>query len=78
MKSTTITNILLFLSLVAFVFARPLQTREVLDVYTPRVLYPTKGTVWKVGDNQIVTWSVSLHLSDDRVLKVQGVLNIGM
>jgi hypothetical protein len=59
------TNFFLFVCLLASVFALPLQTR---DVYAPPILYPTEGTVWKVGDNQTVKWSVSLSIRVGRML----------
>jgi hypothetical protein len=56
MKFTTITTFvypLLGLMSLAPVFAAP------LDVYTPRVTYPTTGTVWYVGKKYRVTWDTS-------------------
>ena len=34
---------------------RTIMTR---DVWTPRVLSPSVGTVWRVGERQNVTWYV--------------------
>ncbi|KAI0053970.1 hypothetical protein FA95DRAFT_1579052 [Auriscalpium vulgare] len=58
--TTTITNlVLLFLSLLTIVSAAPLAELERRDVYTPPVLYPHAGTVWKIGNRHNVTWDVS-------------------
>jgi len=61
MKFTSITTfvypVLSFLFLA--VFAAPLASRDVTDVFVPQILYPTKGTVWIVGERQHVTWNVS-------------------
>ncbi|KAI0066452.1 hypothetical protein BV25DRAFT_1912525 [Artomyces pyxidatus] len=45
-----------FLSLAA---AAPLASLELRDVYTPPVLYPHAGTVWKIGNHHNVTWNTT-------------------
>ncbi|KAI0055746.1 hypothetical protein BV25DRAFT_1724835 [Artomyces pyxidatus] len=44
--------------LVSIAAAAPLDL-EKRDVYTPPVLYPHSGTVWKVGARHNVTWDIS-------------------
>ena len=44
---------LIFFSLVSFVSAGRILKR---DVFVPPVTYPKRGTVWKVGQRQNVTW----------------------
>ncbi|KAF9236490.1 hypothetical protein BU15DRAFT_76932 [Melanogaster broomeanus] len=48
--------ILLLTSLVSFVFAVPLASRDVVD---PPITDPTASTVWHVGDTQTVIWSTA-------------------
>ena len=55
MKFTLIYPLLSFLFF-AVVFAAPLESRDATDVYTPQILYPTKDTVWIVGEQRQVTW----------------------
>ena len=67
MKFTSITTLasLILVSLSSTV-ALPVHL-EVRDVFVPPILYPTAGTVWTVGEQHNVTWSV-IHLHADLYL----------
>ncbi|KAJ7245024.1 hypothetical protein B0H12DRAFT_795207 [Mycena haematopus] len=41
-----------------FVASAPLATPLQRDVYSPPVVYPGKGTVWRVGQRYNVTWNL--------------------
>ncbi|THH18121.1 hypothetical protein EW146_g2815 [Bondarzewia mesenterica] len=51
-------TLLFLVSLFALVAAAPVALVP-RDVYVPAVLYPHRGTVWKVGNHHNVTWDVS-------------------
>jgi len=54
MSSARILSMIAFLAaLFSLALSVPLAVR---DVYTPPVLYPHNGTVWKVGQRHNVTW----------------------
>jgi hypothetical protein len=64
MKFTSITTLasLFLVSVSSAISALPVRL-EVRDVFVPTILYPTAGTVWRVGDKHYVTWFViHLHL----------------
>jgi hypothetical protein len=51
------TNLLFtIISLVSLAFSLPLNLRDVVD---PPITSPTAGTVWQVGEKQLVTWSTN-------------------
>ncbi|KAI0784332.1 hypothetical protein C8Q75DRAFT_724560 [Abortiporus biennis] len=45
--------------LAVFAAASPIAILDKRDVFVPPVTYPVKGTVWKSGERQIVTWDTS-------------------
>jgi hypothetical protein len=53
---------MLFTTVFALVASAPTPLQE-RDVFTPPVLYPHAGTVWKVGQYHNVTWYVPLSKS---------------
>jgi hypothetical protein len=57
MKFTLSTSLFALSALSSFVVSAPIEAR---DVYVPRILYPTAGTVWKAGSTHKVTWYVIL------------------
>ncbi|KAI0055748.1 hypothetical protein BV25DRAFT_1873032 [Artomyces pyxidatus] len=62
MKFTNAITSLFFLfaaTMFSLVAAAPLARLQSRDVYTPPVLYPHAGTVWKVGARHNVTWDNS-------------------
>jgi hypothetical protein len=56
---TTFTTLLLAAFSSVTVSASPVATLEKRDVFTPPVLYPHNGTVWKIGQHHNVTWDTS-------------------
>ncbi|KAF9005433.1 hypothetical protein BDQ17DRAFT_1239999 [Cyathus striatus] len=50
------TTLLSLAALATTSLAAPFQAR---DVYSPKLLTPAVGTVWKVGSTQNITWDVS-------------------
>ncbi|KAK7021141.1 hypothetical protein R3P38DRAFT_1132579 [Favolaschia claudopus] len=56
----TSTLTLFFLAFFAlFVASSPIVTPAPRDVFSPPVLYPRNGTIWRVGQRHNVTWDVS-------------------
>jgi len=61
MKFTSITTLAsLFLVSVCSTIALPVHL-GVRDVFVPPILYPTAGTIWRVGEEHQVTWDTSDH-----------------
>jgi len=64
MKFTSITTLAsLFLVSVSSTVALPVHL-GVRDVFVPPILYPTAGTIWRVGEEHQVTWFV-IHIHAD-------------
>ncbi|KAK7048532.1 hypothetical protein R3P38DRAFT_3307383 [Favolaschia claudopus] len=56
---STSTLTLFFLALFAlFVASSPIVTPAPRDVFSPPVLYPRNGTIWRVGQRHNVTWGL--------------------
>lgn len=67
MKFTTTTNLNLYavflttLTLIGLftVQASPVPELDNRDVFTPPILFPRRGTVWKSGEEHTVIWDAS-------------------
>ncbi|KAJ7133005.1 hypothetical protein C8R46DRAFT_654526 [Mycena filopes] len=57
MNSTLATFLLALLAIISLVASAPTPTPR--DVFSPPVLYPGKGTVWKMGQTYDVAWDLS-------------------
>ncbi|KAF8171985.1 hypothetical protein K438DRAFT_1612383 [Mycena galopus ATCC 62051] len=59
MPSTSALTLFFIAFFAIFVASVPLATPLPRDVYSPPVLSPGKGTVWKIGQRYNVTWSMA-------------------
>ncbi|KAJ6621846.1 hypothetical protein B0H10DRAFT_948754 [Mycena sp. CBHHK59/15] len=59
MTSTSTFAMLFFTLFALFSFVASAPTLQQRDVFSPPVLYPGNGTVWRVGECYNVTWDVS-------------------